>query len=182
MLDSARRNFLGLTLIITVLLASVVAASAQVGQATPDALAKTMVSSINAKNVAGVQALIHPQVVSYLRVTDPAMVENITNSLIQLKIPENYKAGVISLEELAQTDSKMAKYDKATQTLTMMGSSAYYKVPPSHLMMLAVEKEKTVQIDGKEERKIVNVPLTPTPLPISQFEGKWYIVIAVGKK
>jgi len=100
MLDSARRNFLGLTLIITVLLASVGAASAQVGQATPDALAKTMVSSINAKNNNGVQALIHPQIVSYLRVTDPAMLNNITASLMQLKIPENYKVGVISLDEL----------------------------------------------------------------------------------
>ncbi len=182
MLDSARRNFLGIPLIITVLLASVGAASAQVGQATPDALAKTMVSSINAKNVAGVQALIHPQIVSYLRVTDPAMLNNITASLMQLKIPENYKVGVISLDELEKSGNQMAKYDKATQTLTLMGSPAYYKIPPSQLMMLVVEKEKTVQIDGKEEKKVVNVPLTPTPLPIGQYQGNWYIIIAVGKK
>jgi len=182
MLDSARRNFLGLTLIITVLLASVVAASAQVGQETPDALAKTMVSSINAKNVAGVQALIHPQVVSYLRVTDPAMLDNVTASLMGLKIPADYKMGVISIDELEKSGSQMAKYDKATQTLTLMGSPAYYKIPPSQLMMLVVEKEKTVEVDGKKENKMIKVPLTPTPLPIGQYQGNWYIVIAVGKK
>jgi hypothetical protein len=157
-------------------------AFAQGGQESPEALAKTLATSTNAKNKSAVQALIHPQVVSYLRVTDPSMIQNITNSLIQLKIPENYKMGVISMDELAQDDSKMAKYDKATQTLTMMGSSAYYKIPPSHLMALVVEKEKTVEIDGKEEKKVVNVPITSTPLPISAFEGKWYIVIAVGNK
>ena len=43
------------------------------------------------------------------------------------------------------------------------------------------DKEYTL-IDGKEEKKVVKVPLTPTPLPISAFEGKWYIVIAVGNK
>ncbi len=49
-------------------------------------------------------------------------------------------------------------------------------------MALVVEKEKTVQSDGKEEKKMLNVPLTPTPLPICEFKDKWYIVIAVGKK
>lgn len=154
--------------------------SAQASQGTPDALAKAMVSNINAKNKAGVQALIHPQVVSYLRVTNPAMLENITSSLMQLKIPANYKMGVISLDQLG--DSGMASYDKATQTLTMMGSPAYYKFPPTHLMALVVEKEKMVEVDGKKEKKIVKVPLTPTPLPIAQYQGNWYIVIAVGKK
>jgi len=182
MFKSLRIGFLSLSSFFVVLLFIVSVTSAQSGQESPEALAKTLAESTNAKNKNAVQALIHPQVVSYLRVTDPAMVENITNSLMQLKIPENYKVGVISLDELAQTDSKMAKYDKAEQTLTMMGSSAYYKVPPSHLMMLAVEKQKTVEVDGKKENRIVNVPLTPTPLPVSQFDGKWYIVIAVGKK
>jgi hypothetical protein len=64
----------------------------------------------------------------------------------------------------------------------MMGSPAYYKIPPTHLMMLAVEKEKTVEVDGKQEKKMVKVPLTPTPLPIGEYQGNWYIVIAVGKK
>ena len=182
MFKSLRIGFLSLSSFLVVLFFMISVASAQSGQTTPDALAKTMVSSINAKNKDGVQALIHPQVVSYLRVTDPAMLDNITTSLMQLKIPPDYKMGVISLEELEQTDSKMAKYDKATQTLTMMGSSVYYKIPPSHLMMLVVEKQKTVEVDGKKENRVVNVPLTPTPFPISQFEGKWYIVIAVGKK
>ena len=147
--------------------------SAQAGQETPEALTKTMVSSINAKNKSAVQALIHPQVVSYLRVTDPAMLENITNSLMQLKIPADYKVGVISVDDLG--DGGMASYDKATQTLTMMGSPAYYKFPPTHLMALVVEKKN-------KENKMVKVPLTPTPLPIAQYQGNWYIVIAVGKK
>ena len=165
---------------ILVLFAAVGAASARANQATPDELAKAMVSNINAKNKTGVQSLIHPQIASYLRVTNPAMLENITTSLMQLKIPANYKMGVISLDQLG--DSGMASYDKATQTLTMMGSPAYYKFPPSHLMALVVEKEKMVDIDGKKEKKIVKVPLTPTPLPIAQYQGNWYIVIAVGKK
>ncbi len=182
MLNSAKIIFFSLGGFFVVLFIMISVAYAQGGQESPEALAKTLVTSTNAKNKSAVQALIHPQVVSYLRVTDPSMIQNITNSLIQLKIPENYKVGVISMDELAQNDSKMAKYDKATQTLTMMGSSAYYKIPPSHLMALVVEKEKTVEIDGKEEKKVVNVPITPTPLPISAFEGKWYIVIAVGNK
>jgi len=182
MFKSMRIGFLSLSSFLVVLFIMITVAFAQSGQETPEALAKTLAVSTKTNNKDAVQALIHPQVVSYLRVTDPAMVENITNSLVQLKIPDNYKVGVINIDELAQTDSKMAKYDKTTQTLTMMGSSAYYKVPPTHLMALVVEKEKTVQIDGKEEKKVVNVPLTPTPLPVSQFEGKWYIVIAVGKK
>lgn len=182
MLDSSRRNLLGLTLIITVLLTSAEAAFAQVGQETPQALANTLVSSINAKNKAGVQALLHPQVVSYLRVTDPAMLNNITASLMSLKIPNDFKVGVISLDDLEKSGSEMAKYDKATQTLTMMGAPAYYKIPPSQLMMLAVDKEKTVEVDGKKETKIIKVPLTPTPLPIGQYQGNWYIVMAAGKK
>ncbi len=147
--------------------------SAQAGQGTPEALTRTMVSSINATNKAAVQSLIHPQVVSYLRVTDPAMLENITNSLMQLKIPTDYKVGVISIDDLG--DSGMASYDKSTKTLTMMGSAAYYKFPPTHLMALVVEKKN-------KENKMVKVPLTPTPLPIAQYQGNWYIVIAVGKK
>ena len=181
MLNSTRRSFLGLTLIITFLFVSAGAVSAQVGQETPEALANTLVSSINAKNVAGVQALLHPQVVSYLRVTDPA-INNITASLMSLKIPEDFQVGVISLDDLEKSGSQMAKYDKATQTLTMMGAPAYYKIPPSQLMMLAVGKEKTVEVDGKKETKIIKVPLTPTPLPIGQYQGNWYIVMAAGKK
>lgn len=150
------------------------------GQETPEALTKTLVSSINAKNKAAVQSLIHPQVVSYLKVTDPAMLDNITASLMQLKIPADYKVGVVSLDQLG--DSGMASYDKATQTLTMMGSPAYYKIPPTHLMAIVVEKEKMVEVDGKKEKKVVKVPLTPTPLPIAQYQGNWYIVIAVGSK
>lgn len=149
---------------------------------TPDALAKTLVSSISAQNKPGVQALIHPQVVSYLRVTDPKEIDYISASLLGLKVPPNYKVGVVSLEELNNSGSEMAHYDSATQTLTMMGAPAYYKIPPTHLMMLAVEKEKTVEVDGKQEKKMVRVPLTPTPLPIGQYDGNWYIVIAVGKK
>ncbi len=167
-------------ILIMGLFAALGVVSSQAGQATPDALAKTMVSSINAKNKTAVQSLIHPQVVSYLRVTNPAMLENITASLMQLKIPADYKMGVISLDQLG--DSGMASYDKATQTLTLMGSPAYYKFPPTHLMALVVEKEKIVEVDGKKEKKIVKVPLTPTPLPIAQYQGNWYIVIAVGKK
>ncbi len=64
----------------------------------------------------------------------------------------------------------------------MMGSPAYYKIPPTHLMALVVEKEKIVEVDGKKENKVVKVPLTPTPLPIAQYQGNWYIVIAVGSK
>jgi len=180
MFKSAGTVFLRFCVVIIVLFATVGVTFAQGGQQTPEALAKTLVSSINAKNQNAVQSLIHPQVVSYLRVTDPAMLNNISASLMQLKIPENYKMGVISLNQLG--DSGMASYDKATQTLTMMGSSAYYKIPPSHLMALVVEKEKTVEVDGKKENRMVKVPLTPTPLPISEFEGRWYIVIAVGKK
>lgn len=182
MINNMRTNLLGLTLIITILFSSAGALIAQVGQQTPQALANTLVSSINAKNKAGVQALIHPQVVSYLRVTDPAMLNNITASLMSLKIPQDFKAGVISLDDLQKSGSEMAKYDKATQTLTMMGAPAYYKIPPSHLMMLAVDKEKTIEVDGKKETKIIKVPLTPTPLPISQYQGNWYIIIAAGKK
>jgi len=182
MYRSARRIFLGLSVLIMVMFISIGIASAQVGQVTPDALAKTMVSSINAKNKNGVQALIHPQVVSYLRVTDPAMLDNITASLMQLKIPADYKMGVISLDDIEKSGSGMAKYNKATQTLTLMGSPAYYKIPPSHLMALVVEKQKTVEVEGKKENRIVKVPLTPTPLPIGQYQGNWYIVIAVGKK
>ena len=36
--------------------------------------------------------------------------------------------------------------------------------------------------NGKKQKKIVKVPLTPTPLPIAQYQGKWYIVIAAGNK
>ncbi len=168
--------------LMVVLFLMVSITSAQGGQESPQGLATALADGTKAQNKVAVQALINPQVLSYLRVTDPAMVENITNSLMQLKIPADYKVGVISLDELERSGSKMAKYDKATQTLTMMGSSAYYKIPPTHLMMLAVEKEKTVEVDGKKENRVVNVPLTPTPLPISQYDGKWYIVIAVGKK
>lgn len=182
MYKSARRIFLGLSVLIMVMFITIGITSAQVGQATPDALAKTMVSSINAKNKNGVQALIHPQVVSYLRVTDPAMLDNITASLMQLKIPADYKMGVISLDDIEKSGSGMAKYNKATQTLTLMGSPAYYKIPPSHLMALVVEKQKTLEVDGKKESRIVKVPLTPTPLPIGQYQDNWYIVIAVGKK
>ncbi len=156
------------------------AATTHAGQETQDALAKALVSSINAKKKAAVQSLIHPQVVSYLRVTDPAMLDNVTASLMQLKIPADYKVGVISLDELE--GSKMASYDKATQTLTMMGSPLYYKFPPTHLMALVVEKEKMVEVDGNKEKKVVKIPLTPTPLPIAQYQGNWYIVIAVGSK
>ena len=134
MLNSAKIIFFSLGGFFVVLFIMISVAFAQGGQESPEALAKTLVTSTNAKNKSAVQALIHPQVVSYLRVTDPSMIQHITNSLMQLKIPENYKMGVISMDELAQNDSKMAKYDKATQTLTMMGSSAYYKIPPSHLM------------------------------------------------
>ncbi|NIU88235.1 MAG: hypothetical protein GWN56_13490 [Nitrosopumilaceae archaeon] len=49
-------------------------------------------------------------------------------------------------------------------------------------MAIVLEKEKMVDVDGKKQKKIVKVPLTPTPLPIAQYQGKWYIVIAVGKK
>ena len=60
-------------ILIMGLIATLGVVPSQAGQATPDALAKTMVSSINAKNKTAVQSLIHPQVVSYLRVTNPAM-------------------------------------------------------------------------------------------------------------
>ena len=150
------------------------------GQETPDGLVKEMVTNINAQNKKGVESLIHPQVVSYLKVTDPAMLNNIANSLMQLKIPPDYKMGVIGLNNLG--NSGMASYDPATQTLTMMGSAAYYKIPPTHLMALVEEREKVVEVDGKKEKKMVKIPLTPTPLPIAQYQGKWYIVIAVGNK
>lgn len=149
---------------------------------TPDALGKALVSAVSTKNRAGVLALIHPQVVSYLSVTKPALLNDVTADLMGLQIPTDYKMGVISLSDLNKSGSEMAHYDSATQTLTMMGSPAYYKIPPTHLMMLAVEKEKTVEVDGKKETKMVRVPLTPAPLPIGQYEGNWYIVIAVGKK
>lgn len=181
MLQTMNRVFYGLSSILILLIAGTQLVIAQ-SNPTPDALSKTMVSSINAKNKNSVQALIHPQVVSYLRVTDPVMLDNITASLMGLKIPADYKTGVISLDEIGKTGSGMAQYDKATQTLTMMGSSAYYKIPPTHLMMLVVEKEKVVEVDGEKETKIVKVPLTPTPLPIGQYQGNWYIVIAAGKK
>ncbi|MEM7009482.1 MAG: hypothetical protein AAF462_10150 [Thermodesulfobacteriota bacterium] len=154
--------------------------SVQAGQGTPEALAANLVRDIDAKNKAGVESLIHPQIVSYLRVTDPQMLANITNSLMQLEIPPEYKMGVISLDELG--NSGMASYDKSTKTLTMMGSPAYYKFPPTHLMALVVETQKTVDVDGNKEIRTVKVPLTPTPLPIAQYQGNWYIVIAVGKK
>ena len=99
-----------------------------------------------------------------------------------LKIPPDYQMGVVSLEDLNKSGSEMAHYDSATQTLTMMGSPAYYKIPPTHLMMLAVEKEKTVEVDGQEQLKKIHVPLTPTPLPIGQYQGNWYIIIAAGKQ
>ncbi len=149
---------------------------------TPDALAKNLVSAISTQNKADVLSLIHPQVVSYLSVTNPALLNAVTADLMGLQIPPDYKMGVISLGDLNKSGSEMAHYDEATQTLTMMGSPAYYKIPPTHLMMLADEKEKTVEVDGKKEKKMVRVPLTPAPLPIGQYEGNWYIVIAAGKK
>ena len=178
MLQKAEKLFKRSVVITIALVVSVV--SAQAAQETPEALTKTMVAAINAKNKASVQSIIHPQVVSYLSVTDPAMLDNITASLMQLKIPADYKVGVIGLDQLG--DSGMASYDKSTQTLTMMGSPAYYKFPPTHLMAIVVEKEKMVDVDGKKQKKIVKVPLTPTPLPIAQYQGKWYIVIAAGNK
>ena len=180
MIKSAKTHLSRLSVVSLVLFFVITTIYAHGAQESPDALVESMVSSINAKNKTAVQSLIHPQVVSYLRVTDPAMLDNISISLMQLQIPADYKMGVIGLDQLG--DSGMAKYDKATQTLTMMGSSAYYKIPPTHLMALVVEKEKTVEVDGKQEKKIVKVPLTPTPLPIAEYDGKWYIVIAVGKK
>ncbi|GJM14683.1 MAG: hypothetical protein DHS20C13_00100 [Thermodesulfobacteriota bacterium] len=181
MFNSMGRFFLGFSVFVVIFSVGIKAGFAQPNP-TPDALAKTMVSSIAAKNQQSVQALIHPQVVSYLRVTDPTMLNNITASLMALKIPPDYKIGVVSLDDLEKSGSEMAKYDKATQVLTLMGAPAYYKIPPSHLMALVVEKQKTVEVDGKKENKIVKVPLTPTPLPIGQYKGNWYIVIAVGKK
>ena len=180
MFNAVRASFLSLSGLLVVLFVTLAATFAQSAQESPEALAQTLSRSTNAKNKSAVQALIHPQVVSYLRVTDPTMLDNISASLMQLQIPADYKMGVIGLDQLG--DSGMAKYDKATQTLTMMGSPAYYKIPPSHLMALVVEKEKTVEVDGKQEKKIIKVPLTPTPLPIGEYEGKWYIVIAVGKQ
>lgn len=181
MVKNISRIFLGFIVLLIILSVGVKASLAQ-PTPTPDALAKTLVSSINAKNKNSVQALIHPQLVSYLRVTDPAMLNNITASLMSLKIPPGYKMGVVSLDDVEKSGSGMAKYDKANQTLTLMGSPAYYKIPPTHLMALVVEKQKTVEVDGKKENKIVKVPLTPTPLPIGQYQGNWYIVFAAGKK
>lgn len=181
MVNKMSRVFLGFIVLLIIFSVGVKAGFAQ-PTPTPDALAKTLASSIDAKNKNSVQALIHPQLVSYLRVTDPAMLNNITASLMALKIPPDYKMGVISLDDLEKSSSGMASYDKTTQTLTMMGSPAYYKIPPSHLMALAVEKEKTVEVDGKKETKLVKIPLTPTPLPIGQYQGNWYIVFAAGEK
>lgn len=179
MFNNIRRFIIGFSFAFIILVIGIDSGFA-LSTPTPESLANTLVSSINAKNKAGVQALIHPQVVSYLRVTDPALLEDVTVSLMALKIPPDYKMGVVSIEKLE--GSGMAHYDKSTQVLTMMGSPAYYKIPPTHLMMLVVEKEKMVDLDGKQEKKIVKVPLTPTPLPIGQYEGNWYIVIAAGKQ
>jgi hypothetical protein len=181
MFNSVGRIIFGFNVFLMTLAIGMHAGFAQ-STPTPEALAKSIVADINSKNTAGMQSLIHPQVVSYLRVTDPALLDDVTASLMGLKIPTDYKMGVVSLDEIENSGSGMAHYDKATQVLTLMGSPAYYKIPPSHLMMLVVEKEKMVEVDGKEEKKVVKVPLTPTPLPIGQYEDNWYIVIAAGKK
>ena len=89
MLNSAKIIFFSLGGLFVILFIMISVAFAQGGQESPEALAKTLATSTNAKNKSAVQALIHPQVVSYLRVTDPSMIQNITNSLMQLKIPEN---------------------------------------------------------------------------------------------
>ncbi len=127
MFKSTRTSFLSLSSLFVAIFLTMTAAFAQSGPKSPEALGETLVSSINAKNKNVVQSLIHPQVVSYLRLTDPAMLDNIVTSLMQLKIPENYKMGVISMDELTRNDSKIANYDKATHTHTMMCSSEYYR-------------------------------------------------------
>lgn len=145
-------------------------AYAQGGQSTPDELGKTKAAATQAKDKAALKALIHPQVLKHMQENNPEKLEELLQAWTEITIPENYMFGVKPVSEISE-------YDTKTQSMNVTGQTMHFPVPPTHFMVFVVEKEQTVDVGGKKEKRTVKIPLGVDP--IRQDKGKWYILLPV---
>ena len=154
-----------LLLVTVLLLLPFTSALAQSGQSTPEELGKSKAVATQAKDKAALKALIHPEVVKHMQKHDPGKLEEILNAWTVIAIPENYLFAVKPVSEISE-------YDAKTQTMNVTGQQMYFPVPPSHFMVLVAETQKT---DNQGKTQTVRIPLGIDP--ISQVNGKWYIIL-----
>ncbi len=154
-----------LLLIAVLLLLPLSSALAQVDQSTPEALGKSKAIATQAKDKAALKNLIHPEVVKHMQKHEPAKLDEILNAWTVIAIPENYLIAVKPVSEIGE-------YNAQTQTMNVTGQEMYFPVPPSHFMVIVAETQKT---DSAGKVRTIKIPLGIDP--ISQVDGKWYIIL-----
>lgn len=158
---------------VSILAAPIRSALAQTGADTPEALGNKVLEAIKAQNKDALKALIHPEVIEYLKGKNPGELDKVLGNLLSLKIPKSSEFVVQPMEEVSE-------YDKATQTLTFRESTLYFPIPPTDLLVLVTETE----IPKKDEKGVetkVKAKVGVMVNTITQYNKGWYIVLPVKK-
>lgn len=165
-------------IIVTVIAVTILAAPlspvlAESVASTPEALGNKVLEAIKAQNKDALKALIHPEVVDYLKDKNPGELDKVIGNLLGLKVPETSEFVVQPMEEVSE-------YDKATQTLTFRENTLYFPIPPTDLLVLVTETE----IPKKDEKGVetkVKAKVGVMVNTITEYNKAWYIVLPVKK-
>ena len=158
---------------VSILTAPVHTARAQSGASTPEALGNKVLEAIKAQNMDALKALIHPEVIDYLKDKNPGELDKVIGNLLSLKVPETSEFVVQPMEEVSE-------YDKSTQTLTFRENTLYFPIPPTDLLVLVTETE----IPKKDEKGVetkVKAKVGVMVNTITEYNKAWYIVLPVKK-
>jgi hypothetical protein len=164
------QNYKLFILLIALLSMPAAGAYAQGGQSTPEELGKSKAAATQANDKAALKALIHPEVLKHMQENNPQKLEELLQAWMQITIPENYMFGVKPVSEISE-------YDAKTQSMNVTGQTMHFPIPPTHFMVFVIEQEQTVKVGGKEEKRMMKIPLGVDP--IRQDKGKWYILLPV---
>ncbi len=145
---------------------------AQEAPKSPQALGEKMIAAIQAKDKNALTALIHPEVVSYMKTNDPQQLDETMKNWMNTKVPPNH-------EFIVQPVTEVPDYDPSSQMLTFGSVKMYFPTPPSDFLILIGDVEAKVKVDGKEELKKGRGPVTIDA--VTQNEGSWYVVLPVLK-
>jgi len=137
-------------------------------QEDPRALAEAFVGAANDGDRAALEALVHPDVVTYLMEQMPERWEEVLSGWAETRFADDYHVTV-------RPASDVEAYDEGTQALVFGGKLRFRfpVLPPSHFFII----QKAGEIESRDGRLGLSGPAAVEA--VRQDGGRWYITVPV---
>ncbi len=155
---------------LLVALGLVIAASLATGrQESPMVLAEAFVRAANASDRTALENLVHPDVIVYLKESDPERWEQVLAGWASTQFGAGY-------DIVVRPSSEVGLYDEGQQTL-VFGDRLRFRFPiqpPSHFLIIQIKNRSP--LDTHDERPLLGSNAVEA---VREDGGRWYVTVPV---